>query len=425
MLSTSTVKSSLSASSDLSIPERWKWVLEIFDGAHLPKLGLPVRWEETQQGHTLKAFDPETNSTIDVVTGIITRHKRSPVDFICSTKDKTPMPGTQAPAAVRYTRYTEPKLNSAIVTDSSGQHLVPCIVHGDYVKVEALSADHMQAKSEIMRRQKALVDKLNNESEFAEFVINQEGMDKFFVKIDEQYYGTLFFYELYFNDIDNIWLICDACNREKAAQETLTWLKEQWLYGQEFLDYLGMIKDPAIIAKAQNNNGLAQVAIEWFWQRHAHYISVTKRLLQDVTTPIQILNKHVDHVVGSGNQKRAERLQASLDAKLLLLESIAQAPGLGMPRQSSESPASSSDDEARLHLTGDDGNPTHISSDQYTSVMRRVADRLPTTTRQLAIVEFQKEVEMDKIENNKKRPLSTDSNEDEFYSEPKSKRPRK
>ena len=293
----------------------------------MPNLGLPVRWDTTQQKHTRIAFDPDTNTTVDITTMKAVEHKCSPVGFIYSTKGKTPMPGTQEPAAVRYARYDEPELNKAIIEDPDGNYLAPCIAHGDYVRVEALDADHMQAKSEINRRQRALVKKLNDEPDFVEFIMKQEGMDKFFVKIENTYYGTLFFYELYFNDIDNIWLICDACNRKKADQDTFSWLKEQWLYGEEFIDYLGVIKNEAILEKTQNKEGLAKIAIEWFWQRHTHYISVTKKLLQDIVTPIKILGIKIDHVIGSGNKKRAERLQASLDAKLELLEALIQTPG--------------------------------------------------------------------------------------------------
>ena len=63
-------------------------------------------------------------------------------------------------------------------------------------------------------------------------------MDKFFIKVGNTYYGTLFFYELYFNDIDNIWLICQACNLQKSDAEALNWIENQWPFKDEFLEYL-------------------------------------------------------------------------------------------------------------------------------------------------------------------------------------------
>ncbi len=68
----------------------------------------------------------------------------------------------------------------------------------------AWQADHMHAKENIINRQKDLVKKLNDDQKFAKFIMKQDGMENFFVNVKGQYYGTLFFYELYFNDIDNI-----------------------------------------------------------------------------------------------------------------------------------------------------------------------------------------------------------------------------
>ena len=88
--------------------------------------------------------------------------------------------------------------------------------------------------------------------------------------------------------------------------------------------------------RVQDKKGLAEVAIEWFWTRHASYMSTAQFLLKDVVVPIQILNRKIDHVIGLGQTKRTERLQASLEAKLALLASVTEA-GLGMSKRLSES----------------------------------------------------------------------------------------
>lgn len=336
-----------------AIPENWKWVLNIIDEAHLPKLGLPVKWEQTQGKHQLTVFNPETMETIEILRdeeGIATEKKRkhahSPVGFITSTSGQNSMPGTLAPAAVRYDRYHEPKLNSMIVIDAHGKELMPCIAHGDYVHVEALQSDHAQAKSEILKRQKALVEKLNTDPDFAAFTMKKSGMEKFFIQLnDGKYYGTLFFYELYFNDIDNIWLICQACNLHKSAQDTLNWLQHQWLYGNEFLDYIAkeVQINTGILEKVGDQKGLAQTAIEWFWNRHANYISIQKKLLEEISVPIQILGQKIDRVIGEGSMNRAERLNASLSFKMKLIAAILTAK-IEMPRRDSESEHSSSSD---------------------------------------------------------------------------------
>lgn len=142
------------------VPEGWSFIKDIFNEAHLPKLGLPARWDATQQRQILTAFDPITKRTINLETGEEKKTVKDPVRFIESTAGKFEMPGTESPAAVRYTRYMEPALHDSIVKGGHGEELIPCIAHGDYVKVEALQSDHLQAKEEIQKRQIALVERV-------------------------------------------------------------------------------------------------------------------------------------------------------------------------------------------------------------------------------------------------------------------------
>ena len=120
------------AKSDL-IPEKWRWVRDLIDEAHLPNLGLPVKWDKTSKNDIMQAFDPTTGRIIDIRSGEVSKPKSSPVGFIMSTKDKNPIPGTQAPAAVRFSRYMQPCINDHLVKDTRGNTLAPCIAHGDYV----------------------------------------------------------------------------------------------------------------------------------------------------------------------------------------------------------------------------------------------------------------------------------------------------
>lgn len=361
--------SSSSSQSIGKIPEGWAWISEICEEAHFPKLGLPVRWETTKKRNVKLAFDPRTNTTIDIDTGQSKKLKSSPIGFIESTKGKTSMPGTNTPASARLTRYLEPCFNKHFVTGPRGETLVPCIAHGDYVDVESLQVDHAQAKEDIQQRQQALVARLNDDPEFAEFMMQLNGMGKFFVKINEKYYGTVFFYDLYFNDIDNLWLICGACNLGKSNEEALSWFKNQWLYGDEFLNDVGKLGDSNILVKTQDKKGLAEVAIKWYWDRHANYASIAKQLMQDVVTPIRILNQRVDRVVGlvraGSDERRLQRHMASLDFRVALLSEIANIKGIDMPRADSESPNTSSDEENYIKVSDADGHIIPITLDVY------------------------------------------------------------
>lgn len=400
--------SSSSAKSGSSIPEGWRWILDIMEEAHLPKLGLPVRWDKTKEKHALIAFDPETNQVIDVTNGRTKKSKISPIGFIESTKSHMPMPGTETPASARLTRYLEPCFHQHFFRGSHGETLVPCIAHGDYVNVESLQTDHAQAKEEIQKRQQAIVARLNNDIRFANFVMSLEGIDKFFVKVGDKYYGTLYFYELYFNDIDNLWLICGACNLHKSNQESLAWFKDQWLYGDEFLDYVGRLSDTGILTKAQNKQGLAEVAIQWYWNRHANYASISKRLMQDVVKPVQILNQRVDRVVGlvraGEDERRLHRHMASLDFRVALLSAVANMKGIDMPRAASESPHPSSDEEGYMRVTTSTGQIVPITLSNYQHGTETILKKIGTALPSIFSEEMQKSISQAEEENALKRP---------------------
>ena len=336
------------ASGSPSIPLGWEWAENILSQYNLPILGMPVKWDQTQEKHQRIAYDPRTRNPIDLNTG--KRMALRSIDFITATKGKNIIHGTEEPAAVRVERYQEPCFHDHFITDASGNTLAPCIAHGDYVKVESLAADHLQAKENIFKRQAALVEKLNQDFYFASFLMKQPGMEKFFVEHQGQYYGTLFYYEVYFNDIDNIWLICDACNSKKSNQDTFDWFESQWLYGQEFLDYLArqaVQTEGGILVKTSDQRGLAEVAIAWFWERHANYVSISKRIQEDIVVPLNILNIKADRIVGHSST-RGHRLEASLNARLMFIESIVRARGLGMPKMDGESDHASSEDLDRM-----------------------------------------------------------------------------
>jgi hypothetical protein len=46
-------------------PVGWEWVLDILDEAHLPYLGLPVKWDEIEEKHSRWAYDPDKKERID------------------------------------------------------------------------------------------------------------------------------------------------------------------------------------------------------------------------------------------------------------------------------------------------------------------------------------------------------------------------
>lgn len=281
------------------------------------------------------------------------------------------------------------KLSSHSVTNATGKTCVPCIAHGDFVLVESLQADHVDAKSTIMQRQQNLVNKLNEDEAFAKFLLSQPGMSKFFVYIDNPtfgptgYYGTLFFYEFFFNDIDNIWLICDACNLHKSNAEALAWFEKQWLYGQGFLEYIADAtnnNNTALIQKVKKKQGLAEVAIEWFWSNRANYISVAKNFYENVKIHIDILNQELVILRNSaGETQRYLRKLASLEAKINYLTKINTAT-IAMPRADNESVCSGSNEGDYIKVTDPNtGERVDVTEEQYRAATAKHAEELSKT----------------------------------------------
>jgi len=377
--------SSSSSQPGSSLSEAWQWMTDFLDEAKIPTLGLPVRFEASSKKRQLIAFNPESLTCIDIDSYSLKKLKRSPIGFIESTKGHFPMPGTETPASARFSRYMEPRFNDHLVSGSREETLAPCLACGDYVCVESLQLDHAQAKEEIQRRQQAFVERLNQDAALASFLLSFPGMDKFFVRVNDQYYGTVFFYEVYFNDMDNLWLICSACNLHKSDQEVISWFQEQWLYGDEFLDYLGKLKtNSPILLKTQYRQGLAEAAMDWYWDRHANYASISKRLMQNIVTPIRILNQRVDRVVGlvraGGDERRLQRHAASLDFRMALLSEIATMKGIDMPPRDSESSNSSSDESAYLKDSTGSQCPVDLPvyRESTEEIVKESAERLRT-----------------------------------------------
>jgi hypothetical protein len=366
-----------------------------FPEAKVSLLGLPVHWRGTAKAHQMVIFDPATGKWKRMIDKKIVDVTPSPkVGFIMSTTNNNPIPGTDTPASVRFTRYKDLDLRGMVIENPDKEYLAPCLAHGDFVLVGSLEADHAQAKKVIMDRQDAFVKRLNEDQQFANDIMKLKGIEKFFKKVGNRYYGTLFFYEVYFNALDNIWLICDACNAKKRDADAKVWLKDKWLYGPEFLKDLDQNpKDLAIIQKTKSGEGLAQAAINWFWEKHARYISVAKELAKDIVFEIQAQNKKVEKLKMAGKLERTERKAAGLKAKMELLKKIVKAH-IGMPPTSSET-GNSSDEDDNLTLS------SSCTTEEYKKAAVIVADR---------IAEFLAQNFADAIEEQRQQRLQNSSN---------------
>lgn len=300
---------------------KWEWVKNMVDEAHLPHLHLPVYWDKTSQKQSYTVFDPRTGEKTELESGKTSCPKR-PVDFI---RKDTPAEDTKRTASAKLEILEAGRIREFTIEDTQGNKLTPCFIHGDYVNIAHI--DHFESVKVIQERQRAFLDKMNKEPGFGEFVLSLDGMDKFFVLVGDEYMGTLLFYTVYFNAIDNLWLSCEACNCQKSASDPLEFLRKQPLYGEAFIEHLGEVERKGILTKTKAGEGLATVAIRYFWERHAHRTLTTKAVLTKVLHPLQRQAEEVDDCEAKAKKTgrdeddvRAKRKLTDLYCKEMILK---------------------------------------------------------------------------------------------------------
>jgi len=152
-----------------------------------------------------------------------------------------------------------------------------------------------------------------------------------------------------------------------------------------------------ILIKTADQRGLAEVAIDWFWERHANYASIAQRIQQNIVVPLSVLNIQADRIIGCSSHRGA-RLVASLNAKILLTEAMVQAPGLGMPKPSGDSSHSSSDDELRMTPLKDaSGCELPITPGTFTEAATETSQAIPGIVKSLLKQNIKKAAEAKQI----------------------------
>jgi len=119
--------------------------------------------------------------------------------------------------------------------DLAGLHF--CVTSGDVAKAQMFDIDHTVPFKYIHDKQEALLEYLNKDEnkDFSQgFLSASTILDGVAISIG-QYFGrdatgikgTRRFFRLCYNDIDNLLLLCHACNVAKGAQESLGWFRAQ------------------------------------------------------------------------------------------------------------------------------------------------------------------------------------------------------
>lgn len=151
--------------------------------------------------------------------------------------------------------------------------------------------------------------------------------EHYFIKgKDNLLYGTKYFYLVYHNCIDNLWLINTAANtgRGKGNEEALSWLRKHPRFGEAFFGSLGgegAIDQSTILYLTPEGNMLAQAARKWFQLTYKQEIAAMSYFKEQVLKPSKARLEKIPHEKDSHQKKR---MQLNMMARLSLAKIIMQ-----------------------------------------------------------------------------------------------------
>lgn len=142
-----------------------------------------------------------------------------------------------------------------------------CMSHGDYTLQSGTDIDHATPFAVMRVRQEKLLDFLNSKDinlEFLNGFLHCTEQNKSLDTIsdyfqcdakDKKIKGTWYFHKLCYNDIENLTLMCHACNICKNSTDLITWLAhddQEPFFGKAFLkdvEQCGGVYDGVILQK--------------------------------------------------------------------------------------------------------------------------------------------------------------------------------
>ncbi len=362
-------------------------------------LYLPTKWKDTKKKRACIAYDPEKKQSIDLSGQVfkIKNYSESPISFLKNKDTRFETQETESAKSEKVTKLEEAQL---IVEDSNGQHFTICPAHGQITKIEDTVLDHIKPVKEIKKEQQAFLKKMNTDKNFAKKIMKLKNIENFFVKVNGEYWGTLLYYTVQFNDMSNLWLVCSACNRKKSAKKPQDFLCNQWTFGEDFKKYLDNPKNKDIIKE----KGWEETASSYFWNTHANHVHTTLRIHKEILFPLQEKAKKADEARKSGS-KGTRRRETTLKRRLSLLSRFSRIKGVDCPRGLDETPGSSPDSNY-LQLSDDDEPITPGTYERINEIaINRAIEAYEKTLREEA-----KKSNAEKKQDERKRHLSTPSN---------------
>lgn len=196
----------------------------------------------------------------------------------------------------------------------------------DIYAIGDLQADHLQASEQIVARQQEMLMAMNVDPLFAAQMKSHPEANAYFKEENGIVYGTKYFYLVYHNCIDNLWLISAAANTGagKGNKDSIAWLKAHPRFGDAFFFSLGgepSIDKTAILYITNQSKMLAQAAREWFLLTYGSEITAAKYVRRHISHPIKAsLEELAREEPSRKNRNKAIHIMATMVLAELLLE---------------------------------------------------------------------------------------------------------
>lgn len=167
---------------------------------------------------------------------------------------------------------------------------------GDFYDTGNLHADHLQPADSILFRQLEMIMAMNIDQLFKQKMMAHPESGNFFKEANGTVFGTQYFFLVYFNCIDNLWLISASANTGisgKNNQDPIEWLASHDYFGKDFFNAHAapLNKDKILYEIIPTNLGkpliLAEASKIWFKKQYAKSMSASNYIGNQITGPLQ------------------------------------------------------------------------------------------------------------------------------------------
>ena len=272
---------------------------------------LSPHWRTTfRKKHAKITYDPHTKRTLnlnreDSPTQKDYKDKEKIIDFLVKNHDEKSVIGKKKKKKkIKAAKEISIKMMEEHELAQKGPHeedWLLCVADMNLFPSKFAHVDHFEAKSTFINSTVDPILKLMNENKkIAKFFMKDTEFEGLFIKAQYEdsdngdsdskpkYYGTKLLYELVFNNNENLWLLCAACNTSKSDINIIQWFKGLTQFGSRFLKHL---ENQGIVElssnKILNRKEMVQEAYQWINDQFGKYIHLKQEMLQSVIKPIE------------------------------------------------------------------------------------------------------------------------------------------